>query len=170
MSGKFEAFLVDGSQRNFADVIISRRVTGKTCAVASYGFGVVQVNRLVSAFRQVLLVADESHSQLNTKAYDTVVRMDRKLKYFTFRPTKIHAKLALIDDEVIIFTSANLSANRRVESYLVGQASEVAGIEAIKNLLSNPDEVFVSRVDEDLLCLDLDLDIDALLAITDEVV
>lgn len=45
-----EIFIVDGSEKNFADVIIENKKDGKICMVASYGFGVNQVNRIISAF------------------------------------------------------------------------------------------------------------------------
>lgn len=156
-------FLVDGSQRHFADIILENLVTGRTCSVASYGFGVKQITRLIEAFDQVLLVADTSHSQLNTKAYNRVVRMSNELEHFTFRPVKTHAKLALIDDEIIIFTSANLSANRRMESYMIGTFSEVGGIGELKKIMGSPGDVFKRPVvdvginDFDISGIDLDL-------------
>jgi len=146
-----EVFIVDGAKQNLADIIISNKISGKTCTVASWGFGVRQVERLIDAFDQLLLVADASHSQLNTKAYGTVVEMSENLEYFTFRPTRTHMKLALVDDELIIFTSANLSANRRLESYMIGNFGEVNGIENIKEILGDPGMIFREKQHTELM-------------------
>lgn len=142
-----DVFFVDGSEQCLADIILKNIVSGKTCSVASYGFGVKQVRRLIDAFDQVLLVADISHSQLNAKAYDAVVEMSDKLPHFIFRPIKTHAKLALIDDEIVIFTSANLSANRRIESYMIGRFEEVTGIDEIKKTLGDPGSIFKKSIE-----------------------
>ena len=141
-----KAFIVDGSKRSFADVILENKTTGKTCSVASWGFGAAQVRRLIREFQRVLLVADASHSQLNASAYAAVLRMQKTYAHFTFRPCKTHVKLALIDDEIIIFTSANLSANKRAESYIVGELSEIDGIDQIKEFIGEPEKIF--RVDD----------------------
>lgn len=157
-------FFVDGSQRHFADIILENLVTGRTCSVASYGFGVKQVDRLIGAFDQFLLVADTSHAQLNTKAYNNVVKKSDTLDHFTFNPINTHAKLALIDDEVIIFTSANLSANRRMESYMVGTFDEVEGIEQLQATMGSPGDIFKKPFDPgdidlgELSTPDIDLD------------
>jgi len=150
-------FFVDGSQTNLADVILDNTVAGETCAVLSYGFGVMQVKRLMSAFDQVLLLADSSHSKLNKKAYDEVVRLSSMDNGFTFRPVRTHAKLVIIDSEIVIFTSANLSANKRIESYLIGKVSEISGIDKMLEFFGNPDEIFKKNASENS---DLDLDID----------
>jgi len=97
---------------------------------------------LIRAFEHVLLVADTSHSQLNSDAYKAIVGRSRNLSGFTFKQIKNHSKLALIDDEIIIFTSANLSANRRVESYLIGSFGEVGGIEELKKMFLAPGDSF----------------------------
>lgn len=148
-----DVFFVDGSQKCFADIILENMTTGKTCSVASYGFGVKQVKRLIHSFEQVLLVADTSHSQLNAEAYNTVVEMSNDIPQFTFKPIKTHAKLALIDNEKIIFTSANLSANQRMESYMVGFFNEVSGIEKLKQTMGDPGGIFkkpcLSDIDPD---------------------
>ena len=134
-------FFVDGSSKSFADIILQQRVDGKKCLVASYGFGVMQVRKILNAFDFVLLVADISHAQLNAVAYDTVVEMSKVLPNFSFVATKTHAKLAVIDDEKIIFTSANLSANRRIESYVIGSLSEIVGIDKLKAIFDNQSSV-----------------------------
>lgn len=131
-----ECFLVDGATRSFADVILQQRGCGKKCLVASYGFGVLQVRKVLSAFDFLLLVADISHATLNAEAYSVVVEMSEKLENFSFVATKTHAKFALVDDETLIFTSANLSANRRIESYMIGSVEEVAGVEALQRVFS----------------------------------
>ena len=131
-----DCFFVDGASKSFADVILQQRVSGKTCLVASYGFGVLQVRKVLNAFDFVLLVADISHAQLNAEAYNMVVEMSAILPNFSFVATKTHAKLAIIDDEIIIFTSANLSANRRMESYMIGSLGEVNGSEKLKEIFS----------------------------------
>ena len=156
-----EIYLVNGADTNFADVILKNKLYGKTCSVASYGFGVIQVKRLISSFDQVLLVADESHSQLNTSAYNAVVEMDKNINHFKFRPTKIHAKFALVDNEIFIFTSANLSANRRIESYMIGSFNEVVGLDKIKKLMGNPCDFFKKN---DINKMDFDIEIDDLLS------
>ena len=132
-----DCFFVDGNSKSFADIILQHRVDGKKCLVASYGFGVLQIRKIINAFDFVSLVADISHSKLNEKAYCTVVEMATVLPNFSFITTKTHAKLALIDDEIIIFTSANLSANRRIESYVIGSMQEFPGIEKFKKLFTN---------------------------------
>ena len=147
-----KAFVVDGSQRHFAEVIIDYRVSGREVMVASYGFGVKQVQLLLGAFRRVLLVADNSHSQLNPNAWKTIVAMAREMPRFVFNPIPIHAKLALIDNEMLIFTSANLSANRRLESYLAARMDEVDGVEELKKIMGNPGMVFAPADDDDLTC------------------
>lgn len=129
-----ECFFLDGSSKSFADVILDNLVCGGECLVASYGFGVLQVRKLVNSFDSVVLVADISHAKLNAEAYDMVVDMSSILPNFSFIATKTHAKLALIDDEIIIFTSANLSANRRFESYMIGKFKEFNGIEKLKEI------------------------------------
>lgn len=137
-----KAFLVNGKQKNFADVIIENSITGNVCLVASYGFGIAQINRLISAFDKVLLIADTSHSRLSKNVYNEVVRMSDDFSYFTFKPINTHAKFALIDDEIIIFTSANLSVNRCMESYLIGKFSEIDDIEKFKEIVGDPDSLF----------------------------
>lgn len=136
-------FFVDGSSKSFADIILQYRVDGKKCLVASYGFGVLQVRKIISAFDAVVLVADISHATLNATAYDTVVEMSAVLPSFSFIATRTHAKLALIDDEIVVFTSANLSANRRVESYMIGEFREFTGIENLEKIFSNTSGVLV---------------------------
>lgn len=136
-----DVFFVDGAVRSFADIILQQRIDGKKCLVASYGFGVAQVKKILNAFDFVLLIADVSHAQLNTDAYNTVVEMSAVLPNFSFIATKTHAKFALIDDETIIFTSANLSANRRMESYMIGSIREVSGVQKINEIFSENDGV-----------------------------
>ena len=131
-----DCFFVDGASKSFADIILQQRIDGKKCQVASYGFGVLQIRKIINAFDSVSLVADISHAQLNAEVYDIVVDMSRVLPNFSFVATKTHAKLALIDDKTIIFTSANLSANRRMESYLIGSFDEISGVENIKEIFS----------------------------------
>ena len=92
---------------------------------ATSGFGTKQVEKIIQNFDTVPLVADSSHSQLNPRAYSRVVELSEILDNFRFAPTKIHAKFAVINGEIVIFTSANLSANRRLEVYLVGQKDDV---------------------------------------------
>lgn len=123
-----KAYIVDGSKQNFADTIISLSSSGRSCVVSSFGFGVRQVRRLLEHFDSVNLVADGTHSQLNSKAYKEVVRLSNSVSGFSFTPKKIHAKLAVIDSEVVVFTSANLSANRRIEVYVVGSLDEIQGV------------------------------------------
>ena len=127
---------MDGSSTSFADVILQKRVCGRRCLIASYGFGVVQIRKVLSAFDNVCLVADISHAQLNPVAYNMVVEMSTVLPGFSFFAIKTHVKMALIDDEVFIFTSANLSANRRIESYVVGSFDEVEGIEKFEKMFN----------------------------------
>jgi len=156
-----DAFIVDGAKQTLADIIISKKVSGKTCSVASWGFGVRHVERLINAFDQLLLVADASHSQLNKTAYRSVVKMSEKLDYFTFRPARTHVKLALIDDEIIIFTSANLSANRRLESYIIGHFCEINGIDEIKRMFDNPGAAYRKRWHAELTDIGIEqIDID----------
>ncbi|MFA7173794.1 MAG: hypothetical protein WC340_10335 [Kiritimatiellia bacterium] len=140
-----ECFFVDGSARSFADIILQQKTPRKKCLVASYGFGVEQVRKVLSAFDFMMLVADVSHAQLNPKAYQIVVDMSDTLPNFYFVATKTHAKFALVDDEIIIFTSANLSANRRIESYLVGNMAEASGVDALKKIFSSAHSVVSYR-------------------------
>ena len=77
-----KVFFVDGSARCFADIIIENKITGKTCSVASYGFGVKQVSRIIAEFDQVLLIADTSHSRINKNSYASVMQMDKTLPFF----------------------------------------------------------------------------------------
>jgi len=141
-------FFVDGADKTFADIILENRVNGETCAVASYGFGVKQINRLLDGFDNLLLLADESHAQLNKKAWDTVIEMDANLDHFTFKSEKTHAKLAIIDKKVIIFTSANLSANRRMESYMIAKVADVDGVDDVRAIIGNPSECSKKRDDD----------------------
>ncbi len=124
-------FFVDGKATSFADVILRYKKNGQSLFVATYGFGVKQVWRLMSNFDSVILVADESHSVLNSKAFKSAEAMSRNSNGFEFRPMRNHAKLAIIDDAVIIFTSANLSQNRKRELYFVYSA-DVEIAESIK--------------------------------------
>lgn len=135
------AFVVDGSEKNFADVIIENAGKRKSCIVASYGFGVKQVERIVEHFGSVVLVADESHSQLNPRAFNRIVEMSETIESFSFIPTKIHAKIAIINGDTVIFTSANLSANRRVEVYLIGKTKSISGMSGVLEGLKSPDEL-----------------------------
>ena len=132
------AFLVNGAEKSFADVIIEHKGAGGSCMVASYGFGVKQVEKIIQNFDTVTLVADSSHSQLNPRAYSRVVELSEILDNFRFAPTKIHAKFAVINGEIVIFTSANLSANRRLEVYLVGQKDDVDGVGEVIAGLGDP--------------------------------
>jgi hypothetical protein len=141
-------FMVDGSKRRLSDIIIENKVTGESCLVASYGLGVRQVRILIDEFQQVTLVADESHSRLNPNAYAAVIDLNESVPHFTFKVIKTHAKFALIDDEIIVFTSANLSANRRMESYMVGRIDEVNGIESVKKIMHNPKMIFKKQMNE----------------------
>jgi hypothetical protein len=132
-----KAFAVDGSNRCFADVIIENSSSGNTCVVASYGFGIKQVDRLVSFFSELVLIADESHSKLDPKAYKHVTGLSGK-NGFTFIPANTHAKIAIINREKVIFTSANLSANRRIEIYFVAPVKHIDGISDILRILGDP--------------------------------
>lgn len=141
------AFIINGATKNFADVIIGES-TGGNCLVASFGFGVKQIERLISHFSEVVLIADASHSQLNSKVYEKAVSLSMCTDGFTFIPSKIHAKLAIINNDKLIFTSANLSANRRIESYLIGKVSEIEGVKQLKQSLGNPDLFFTDKSDD----------------------
>ena len=152
------AFLVNGSERSFADVITEQRGLGLSCMVASYGFGVKQVERIISNFNRVTLIADSSHAQLNPRAYERVVALDETLDTFNFIPTKIHAKFAIINGDTVIFTSANLSANRRVEVYLIGCKGEVDGVNEVISGLGSPGGIFSEPTAEFLLHSDFDPD------------
>jgi hypothetical protein len=74
--------------------------------------------------------------------------MARRMSRFVFNPIPIHAKLAFIDDEILIVTSANLSANRRIESYLVARMDEVDGVDELKKVMGNPGRVLAAAVAE----------------------
>lgn len=139
-----KAFVVNGANRNFADVILEYATRGDSCIVASYGFGTEQVDRLVFFFKSLVLVADESHSKLNSKAFDYVMGLSGK-NGFAFIPTKTHAKMAIINNETVIFTSANLSANKRLEMYVVAPLSAITGMDAILEVFKNPQKL----IDED---------------------
>jgi len=143
-------FIVDGKERTFADVICENSAKFDSLLVASYGFGVRQVEKLLSVFREVVLVADESHSVLNRKAFESVLSKSEHNEKFSFLPSRTHAKLALIDNETIIVTSANLSSNRKIELYLIGSAKEVDGIDELKKFFGDPDEVFGKTVGDGL--------------------
>lgn len=151
-----EIFTVNGKDTNFADVIIKHRINGEKCVVASYWFGVRMVERIIQNFKSVMLVSDSSHSTLNPKAYKKVVALDRRLDDFEFVTIKTHAKFAIIDNKTLIFTSANLSANQRMESYLIADVAEVVGCESIVNKLLGREferEAVQQLDDDDLLLL-----------------
>ncbi len=68
-----------------------------------------------------------------------------------------------VTNDVIIFTSANLSANRRIESYMIGKVSEVDDIEKVEKLLGCPGDIFLKsniNIDLDRLIDKVDFDID----------
>ena len=142
------AFLVNGAERSLADVIVEHKGQGRTCLVASYRFGVKQVERIISNFSTVTLIADSSHAQLNPRAYERVIELDETLDTFSFVPTKIHAKFAIINGETVIFTSANLSANRRVEVYIIGCKGEVDGVDDVVSVLGDPGGILIESTDE----------------------
>jgi len=145
-----KVFAVNGANKNFADIILENSSIGGTCVVASYGFGVKQVERLVSYFKEVTLIADESHSQLNPNAYEHIVKLsDNGGNGFTFKPTKTHAKMAIINNETLIFTSANLSSNRMVEIYLITSVSSVDGVDGILRVFGDPDGMLDGEFDLD---------------------
>ena len=75
---------------------------------------------------------------------------------FSFLPSRIHAKLALIDGETIIVTSANLSSNRKIELYLIGNINEVDGIDEVKKFFGDPDEVLKKSGGDDFDDIDWD--------------
>ena len=140
-----EVFVIDGSERNLADIIIANKISGDSLCVASYGFGVKQVRRLMNAFKKMVLVADTSHSQLNNAAWKSITKMSNENPRFLFIPTAIHAKLAIIDEAIVVFTSANLSANQRIESYIIGNKNEMNGIDDIANFLFHQADSFLEE-------------------------
>ncbi len=154
-----DAFFVNGKDSSLADIILKNTTKYHTCYVASFGFGIKQINLLIDRFENVLLVADNSHAKLNKTAYDKVIEMNNEIPNFVFKETKTHAKLAIIDDDTIIFTSANLSKNHRMESYLIGKITEINGIEHIKEIFGNPSSIFeVKESNNDIDNEELNLD------------
>ena len=133
--------IINGKKKNMADVIIENGVTFESCVVASYGFGVKQINKLIAAFDSVFLIADDSHSKLNSNVYKSVVEMSKRLNHFYFRSINVHAKFAIIDNSVFMMTSANLSNNQKYEIYCICNISDVSGIDELKRFFVVPEKL-----------------------------
>ena len=142
-----KTFLVDGANKSLADIIIEHTEEGGECLVTSFGFGVRQVRKIIDHFDSFTLIADASHSTLNSRAYQSVVELDSDIDGFTFKPTeKIHAKFVVIDKKTVIFTSANLSANKRIEAYVIGSASEMIGVDKVVEQLGFPSGILTEKI------------------------
>jgi hypothetical protein len=156
-----ECFFVDGKKQSFADIILKYKKSGDTCLVGSFGFGTKQVKKLLANFKKTVLLADSSHSQLNSNAYFQVCRLAESSDNFVFKQTKTHAKFAIVDDEVFIMTSANLSQNQRLEIYVIEDVAKVNGLDEIKKVVGMPTLVMCGdKNKESEFDIDIDIDID----------
>jgi len=134
---KISLELVDGSKCSLAEMIVKNKVTGESVLVATFGIGIKQIKMLLWEFDKVTIVIDSSHSSWQKKLWDRILYMNDTNEKLTIKVAQIHAKLAIIDGEVAVITSANLSQNQFIESYVIGNVSEIKGSKKVIDFLNS---------------------------------
>jgi len=129
--------LINGSESSLADMITKNKVSGKTVIVATFGIGVKQIKKLLWEFEEVTIIIDSTHSHWQKKLWKRVLKLNSMHDNLIIKMAAIHSKVAIIDNKIVIVTSANLSQNQFIESYVIGDMLEFSGIKEIINFFNS---------------------------------
>lgn len=138
-----ELKLINGKKYSFADVILSKRKNEQSIIVSTFGISAAQIQKLLFTFNKVQVVIDESHSNLNEDMFNRICNLNNIEKRFILKVTSIHAKIAIFGNQCIV-TSANLTSNQKIESYLFSTIKEITGVKKIIDFFNTiPEDSFL---------------------------
>jgi hypothetical protein len=141
--------LIDGGSKSFADVICDNKFAGDTVLVTTFGVSLKQIEKLLFSFEDVTIIIDESQSKLNPNMIERIIAKQKAVEKLHIKMASIHAKLAIIDNNFLIVSSANLTSNYKIESYLFIPTECVGGITDIVEFLNKIpcDSIRFDRID-----------------------
>lgn len=113
--------------KTLADIILDNRITGKSLTVFSFGLAKKEIAKLITRFEKIILIIDTNAVKRTQKKSIVWVlaleKMTKKIKLMTCG--RAHVKIAIVDEEVLIITSANLQKNRSEEFYSVERFDKI---------------------------------------------
>lgn len=164
-------YVVSGT--SFADEIIKRKISGSTLIVSTFGVSKKQIDKLCREFDDILINVDASQSHLNQSEYGKLIKLN-KSDGIKIVASYNHAKLAVIDGQELIVTSANLTSNKKEECYIIVEdIKRVSGLQEyidrlkkidqgsmLRDMKHHRDNANIINREDDKDFLDLDLDFD----------
>lgn len=125
----------------FADIIKKHSGSGESLFVATYNVSDKQLSALMPEFKGIFMVVDAGQLSMNAGMIDRVIALSESVESnLTVRFTSNHAKVAVINNETAIFSSANLSKSNKNEIYVVAPLSIADGLtDYVDKLKTLPD-------------------------------
>jgi len=133
-----EIKFINGKETNFADIICEyKKNQDRNVIVTTFGISIKQIEKLLYNFKTVEVIVDESQSKLNKNMFDRIVILNKQNDNFILKCASIHSKLAIVDNEKLIITSANLTNNQKIESYFFIDTKNIIGMNKILSFIKN---------------------------------
>lgn len=149
--------LINGKETSLSDFIVARKGAGISVDVCTFGINAKDVEALLWHFKKVTLFLSDGQSTLNPKMIQRISMIQQMNSNLIVKKGKIHSKLVLINKELLIVTSANLTKNYKTESYLTCSVDSIDGaIESFESLQSLPDFFGDEEKKEDKIGFDFD--------------